>query len=103
MQAGNIMLQGTASSVGKSLLAAALCRICKRDGYRVAPFKAQNMALNSYITAGGLEMGRAQAMQAEACGLPPRVEMNPVLLKPATEKNAQVIVMGKVLGNMNAR
>ncbi|MEW5784459.1 MAG: cobyric acid synthase [Bacillota bacterium] len=97
-----IMLQGTGSSVGKSILAAALCRILKQDGYRVAPFKAQNMALNSYITADGLEMGRAQVVQAEACGLAPVVEMNPILLKPAGDREAQVIVMGKVHGAMTA-
>ncbi|HOL17805.1 MAG TPA: cobyric acid synthase, partial [Bacillota bacterium] len=97
-----IMLQGTGSSVGKSLLCTALCRILRQEGYRVAPFKAQNMALNSYITAGGLEMGRAQAVQAEACGLDPAVEMNPLLLKPAGEREAQVIVRGKVHQNMTA-
>ncbi|MBZ4645465.1 MAG: cobyric acid synthase [Clostridia bacterium] len=96
------MLQGTGSSVGKSLLTAALCRIFKQDGYKVAPFKAQNMALNSYITSDGKEMGRAQVVQAEACGLEPAVEMNPVLLKPTTDKKAQVIVMGEVYGNMSA-
>lgn len=102
MSAKPIMLQGTGSSVGKSLLAAALCRIFKQDGYRVAPFKAQNMALNSYITADGLEMGRAQVVQAEACALAPAVEMNPVLLKPSADREAQVIVMGKVYGTMTA-
>jgi len=95
-----IMLQGTGSSVGKSLLCAALCRILKQDGYRVAPFKAQNMALNSYVTADGLEMGRAQAVQAEAGEIDPAVEMNPVLLKPAGDREAQVIVMGKARGKM---
>jgi adenosylcobyric acid synthase len=102
MQGKPIMLQGTGSSVGKSLLCAALCRILKQDGYRVAPFKAQNMALNSYVTADGLEIGRAQAVQAEAAGIEPVVEMNPVLLKPAGDREAQVIVMGKVRGNMTA-
>ncbi len=97
-----LMIQGTASSVGKSLLCAALCRILKQDGYRVAPFKAQNMALNSYVTFDGLEMGRAQVMQAEACGIDPLVEMNPVLLKPTSDQGSQVIVMGKAIGNMNA-
>lgn len=97
-----LMFQGTGSSVGKSLLTAALCRILKQDGYHIAPFKAQNMALNSYITADGCEMGRAQVVQAEACGLPPAVEMNPVLLKPTSDHRSQVIVLGKAIGNMNA-
>lgn len=98
-----IMMQGTASNAGKSVLAAALCRIFKEDGYRVAPFKAQNMALNSFITAEGLEMGRAQVMQAEAAGIAPTVNMNPILLKPTGETGSQVIVNGKVLGNLSAR
>ncbi|MBP3854981.1 MAG: cobyric acid synthase [Ruminiclostridium sp.] len=100
--AKNIMLQGTMSNVGKSLLTAALCRIFRQDGYSAAPFKSQNMALNSYITADGLEIGRAQAMQAEAAGLEPSVLMNPVLLKPTTDVGSQVIVNGKVRGNMKA-
>lgn len=98
-----IMIQGTMSSVGKSLLTAGLCRIFKQDGYRVAPFKSQNMALNSFITSEGLEMGRAQVMQAEAAGIKPRVCMNPILLKPSSHTGSQVIVNGEVLGNMSAR
>ncbi|RQD69712.1 MAG: cobyric acid synthase [Tindallia sp. MSAO_Bac2] len=96
------MLQGTASSVGKSVLTAAFCRIFKEDGYRVVPFKSQNMALNSFITDDGLEMGRAQVFQAEAAGVTPKAGMNPILLKPTGEKEAQVIINGKVFGNMNA-
>ena len=98
-----IMIQGTMSNVGKSLLVAGLCRIFRQDGYRVAPFKSQNMALNSFITAEGLEMGRAQVMQAEAAGIVPRVCMNPILLKPTSHTGSQVIVNGEVLGNMNAK
>lgn len=98
-----IMVQGTMSNAGKSLLVAGLCRIFKQDGYRVAPFKSQNMALNSFITGEGLEMGRAQVMQAEAAGMEPSVLMNPILLKPTNHIGSQVIVNGKVLGNMSAR
>jgi adenosylcobyric acid synthase len=98
-----IMVQGTMSNAGKSLLCAGLCRIFKQDGYKVAPFKSQNMALNSFITEDGLEMGRAQVMQAEAAGIKPSVLMNPVLLKPTNDTGSQVIVMGEVLGNMSAR
>ena len=98
-----IMVQGTMSSAGKSLIAAGLCRIFRQDGYRVAPFKSQNMALNSYITEDGLEMGRAQVMQAEAAKTKPSVYMNPILLKPTDHYGSQVIVNGKVLGNMPAR
>ncbi len=98
-----IMVQGTMSNAGKSYLAAALCRIFKQDGYRVAPFKSQNMALNSFITEEGLEMGRAQVMQAEAAGIKPSVLMNPILLKPTNDTGSQVIVNGEVLGNMSAR
>lgn len=98
-----IMVQGTASNAGKSVLAAALCRIFKQDGYRVAPFKSQNMALNSFITADGMEMGRAQVMQAEAAGIAPDVRMNPILLKPTSDCGSQVIVMGKATGNQTAR
>ncbi|MCM1046043.1 MAG: cobyric acid synthase [Candidatus Gastranaerophilales bacterium] len=97
-----IMVQGTMSHVGKSLITAGLCRIFKQDGYRVAPFKSQNMALNSYITKENLEMGRAQAVQAMACGIEPMVCMNPILLKPTTDMGSQVIVNGEVMGNMRA-
>lgn len=98
-----IMIQGTMSNAGKSLIAAGLCRIFKQDGYRVAPFKSQNMALNSFITEEGLEMGRAQVMQAEAAGIRPLVCMNPILLKPTNHTGSQVIVNGEVLGNMSAK
>ena len=100
--AKNIMIQGTMSNAGKSLLAAGLCRVFRQDGYRTAPFKSQNMALNSFITADGGEMGRAQVVQAEAAGIPPDVRMNPILLKPTTDMGSQVIVNGRVLGNMDA-
>ena len=98
-----IMIQGTMSNAGKSLVTAGLCRVYKQDGYKVAPFKSQNMALNSFITKEGLEMGRAQVMQAEACGIEPSVNMNPILLKPTNDVGSQVIVNGEVLGNMSAR
>ena len=98
-----IMIQGTMSNAGKSLIAAGLCRVFKQDGYRVAPFKSQNMALNSFVTEEGLEMGRAQVVQAEAAGIKPDVAMNPILLKPTNDVGSQVIVNGEVLGNMNAR
>ena len=98
-----IMIQGTMSNAGKSLVAAGLCRIFKQDGYKVAPFKSQNMALNSYVTEDGLEMGRAQVMQAEAAGIKPQVYMNPILLKPTDDQGSQVIVNGKVLKNMRAK
>ena len=88
-----IMIQGTMSNAGKSIIAAALCRIFKQDGYRVAPFKSQNMALNSFITKEGLEMGRAQVMQAEAAGIEPEAIMNPILLKPTNDTGSQVISM----------
>lgn len=103
MAAKTIMIQGTASNSGKSILTAALCRIFKQDGYRVAPFKSQNMALNSYITADGLEMGRAQVMQAEAAGIAPDVRMNPILLKPTSDVGSQVILCGKAIGNRTAK
>ncbi len=102
MKAKAIMIQGTASNAGKTLLAAGLCRIFRQEGYSVAPFKSQNMALNSYITREGLEMGRAQVMQAEACGLEPDVRMNPILLKPTSDHRSQVIVNGEVLETMDA-
>lgn len=96
------MFLGTGSDVGKSILAAAYCRILRQDGYRVAPFKAQNMALNSFITRQGGEMGRAQVVQAEAAGIEPHVDMNPVLLKPTSQMGSQVIVLGKAVGNFSA-
>ena len=99
----HIMLQGTSSHVGKSILTTALCRIFYQEGLSVVPFKAQNMALNSYVTKDGDEMGRAQVAQAEAAGLEPFVEMNPVLLKPTGNSCSQVILMGKPIGNMSAR
>ena len=98
----NLMIQGTMSGVGKSLLTAALCRIFQQDGYRVAPFKSQNMALNSYITQDGLEMGRAQVVQARAAGKEPDVRMNPILLKPSSDVGSQLIVGGKVRGEYRA-
>lgn len=102
MRGKSLMLMGTASSVGKSMLCAAVLRIMKQDGYSVAPFKAQNMALNSFATREGLEMGRAQVTQAEAAGLEPSVRMNPVLLKPTSDRRSQVIVGGKPVGTMSA-
>ena len=99
----SIMLMGTSSHVGKSILTTALCRIFYREGRRVVPFKAQNMALNSYVTKDGLEMGRAQVAQAEAAGLEPMVDMNPVLLKPTGNSRSQVILAGRSIGTMSAR
>lgn len=97
-----IMFQGTSSNAGKSVLAAGLCRVLLQDGFRVAPFKAQNMSLNSYVTADGLEMGRAQVVQAQACRLDPDVRMNPILLKPNTDTGSQIILRGRPVGNMEA-
>ena len=103
MKAPSLMIQGTCSNAGKSVLTSAFCRILLQDGYNVAPFKSQNMALNSYVTADGCEIGRAQAVQAQACRLAPDVRMNPVLLKPSTDTGCQVILMGKPVENMVAK
>lgn len=97
-----LMIQGTMSNAGKSIIAAGLCRLLTQDGYRVAPFKSQNMALNSFVTEEGLEMGRAQVVQAECCRMKPLACMNPVLLKPTDDVGSQVIVNGKAIGNMKA-
>ena len=103
MTAKPIMVQGTMSGAGKSLLAAGLCRVFAQDGLRVAPFKSQNMALNSSITAEGAEMGRAQVVQAEAAGVAPEAAMNPILLKPTSDTGSQVIVNGRAIATMGAR
>ena len=100
--AKSIMVQGTMSNAGKSVLVGGLCRVFRQDGYKVAPFKSQNMALNSFITKEGLEMGRAQVMQAEAAGIEPEVSMNPILLKPTNDTGSQVIINGEVAGIMSA-
>jgi adenosylcobyric acid synthase len=97
-----IMVQGTMSNAGKSLITAGLCRVFKQDGFRTAPFKSQNMSLNSFVTGDGLEMSRAQVVQAEACGVEPNVLMNPVLLKPVSDMGSQVIVLGEVRCTMDA-
>lgn len=100
-RAASIMFQGTSSNAGKSVLTAALCRILQQDGLSVAPFKSQNMSLNSCVTRDGLEMGRAQVMQAQACRIEPEARMNPILLKPNSDTGSQVILLGKPVGNMN--
>ena len=100
--AKRIMIQGTMSGAGKSLLVTALCRIFAQDGHRVAPFKSQNMALNSFVTPDGLEMGRAQVVQAEAAGVECDVRMNPILLKPSSDTGSQLIVNGEVMGHYAA-
>ncbi len=103
MKTPTLMVQGTTSDAGKSALVTGLCRVLMRRGVRVAPFKPQNMALNSAVTIDGGEIGRAQAVQAQACGLKPHTDMNPVLLKPNTDLGAQVIIQGRAIGNMDAR
>ena len=103
MKAKPLMVHGTMSNAGKSLTVTAICRVLARQGYRVAPFKSQNMALNSFVTKEGAEIGRAQAAQAEACKKEADVRMNPVLLKPTTDMGSQVIVLGKPVGNYTAR
>ena len=103
MTAKTLMIQGTGSGVGKSILTAAICRYFYKSGLKVAPFKSQNMALNSFVTENGAEMGRAQAFQAEACGIKPDVLMNPILLKPSGDNNSQVILMGEPGESRNAK
>ncbi len=103
MSCRSLMVQGTTSDAGKTTLVAALCRILKRRGVKVAPFKPQNMALNSAVTVDGGEIGRAQALQALAAGLAPHSDFNPVLLKPTTDKTAQIIIHGRVAMDLDAR